>query len=74
MLKYSNSTYVYIVTENSFRLGCDDMAKISDHNLIPDSLSCWFFTIVSEQYSQTNFPIIKDKSFKVTKLQIMVDI
>ncbi len=49
------------------------MAKISDHvlffthhNLIP--ILCHVgFTIVSEQYSQTNFPIIKDKSIQGDK-------
>ncbi len=45
------------------------MAKISYHDFFGeisrfyhDSLSCWF-----EQYSQTNFPIIKTNPVKVTK-------
>ncbi len=33
------------------------------------TILCHFgFTILTEQYSQTNFPIIKTKPFKVTKL------
>jgi len=42
------------------------MAKISYHDFI--TILCHVdFTIVSEQYSQNNFHIIKTKPFKVTK-------
>ncbi len=65
---------VYVLCSYKYthiQLGVGDMAKISYSvfflnitilRFYHDSLSCW-----SEQYSQTNFPIIKKNPFKVTK-------
>ncbi len=57
-----------------FKLGVGNVAKISCHVFFwlqfHDFIKilCHFgFTILSEQYSQTNFPIIKTKPFKVAK-------
>ncbi len=47
-----------------------DIANISDHDFVVE-ISQFFVMLVllflSEQYSQTNFPIIKTNTFKVTK-------
>ncbi len=51
---------------SNFKLGVGDMAKISYHNFI--TILCHVgFTILSDQCSQNNFPIIQTKPFKVTK-------
>ncbi len=51
------------------------MAKISIFHEFITILCHVSFTILSEQYGQTNFPVIKTKSFKVTEYKKrMVDI
>ncbi len=55
-----------------FQVGVGDMAKISyqffRHFTILSQFFCHVsFTSLSEQYCQTNFPIIKTKPFKETK-------
>ncbi len=48
-----------------------DIANISYHDFVVVEISQFFVMLVllflSEQYSQTNFPIIKTNPFKVTK-------
>ncbi len=45
-----------------------DNRKYNVNSFIGHSVVCHVsFTILSEQYGQTNFPIIKTKPFKVTK-------
>ncbi len=78
-LKWGN---VLLFQRHGFELGVGDIAKIiSRFSFRNITIICHVgFTILSEQYSPNNFPIIKPKPFKVTnknkkkwaKIQIFV--
>ncbi len=65
------------ISSDHVRLGLGDMAKISYNDLFRKSrfhnfitIFCHVgFTILSEQCSQTNIPIIKTNPFKVTNIK-----